>query len=461
MKQHQQSYRHSIVGAVLICFALLGLGLTLHQTRESTTKPVQRATNPLFQSQWFEQYLPSPLALTNQSLPTNKAPIVLGTSAAFKGTSRALGIELYRGAMAYFEQVNRQGGINGRPIVIRTYDDGYDPIPTIDNTIKLIEEDDVLLLFNYVGTPTVTRMLPLLNHYRDRQIQLFFPFTGAQPQRQFPYHDLVFNLRASYRQETEGLVENFVKIGRQRIAYFYQIDAYGRSGWDGVKRGLAKHNLDIVEEATYKRGTDYSDDLTQQVENLRQAKPDAIIAVGSYAACAAFIRDVREADWDIPIAVISFVGSESLLELLQTTTHTTGIDYTQNLISSQVVPSYEERSLPAVQEYHQLMEQDNLPLPQSFAADDYQPLPYSFVSFEGFLNAKLLVEILRQADATFGTIDRHTIAAAANQVHAFDLGIGRPITFSPTDHQALDQIYYMTVQEGRFIPLTSWQNWAK
>ena len=82
--------------------------------------------------------------------------------------------------MAYFESVNRSGGVNGKRIEIRTYDDSYDPAKTIQNTIRLVEED-ALLLFNYVGTPTVTRMLPLLNHYRDLDIQLFFPHTGAQP----------------------------------------------------------------------------------------------------------------------------------------------------------------------------------------------------------------------------------------------------------------------------------------
>ena len=99
--------------------------------------------------------------------------------------------------------------------------------------MRLVEDDHVFLLFGYVGTPTVTRVLPLIRRYSDRPVYLFFPFTGAQPQRQPPYTECVFNLRASYQEETAGLVEPFLRIGRQRIAVFYQIDAYGRSGWDG------------------------------------------------------------------------------------------------------------------------------------------------------------------------------------------------------------------------------------
>ena len=131
--------------------------------------------------------------------------IVLGTSAAFTGPSRGLGNELYRGAMAYFSQVNESGGIGGRPIALKLYDDGYQPDPCVQNTLKLMLEDQVFLLFGYVGTPTVTRVLPMLKKFQEQQIYMFFPFTGAQPQREPPYGDFAFNLRASYRQETAGL----------------------------------------------------------------------------------------------------------------------------------------------------------------------------------------------------------------------------------------------------------------
>ena len=166
------------------------------------------------------------------------AEIVLGVSAAFSGPSRGLGIELYRGANSYFEHVNRAGGVGGRKVVLKTYDDGYQPNPAVTNTMTLVLEDQVFALFGYVGTPTVTRVLPMLKKFQERNAFLFFPFTGAQPQREPPYGDFAFNLRASYRQETAGLVDNFVSIGNKRIAVFYQADAYGRSGWAGVRLAM-------------------------------------------------------------------------------------------------------------------------------------------------------------------------------------------------------------------------------
>jgi branched-chain amino acid transport system substrate-binding protein len=269
---------------------------------------------------------PSATAATSTAAPGGVSPgeIVIGMSAAFTGPSRGLGIELYRGSMAYLEGVNRAGGINGRTVSVRAYDDGYEPIPAIRNTIRLIEDDQVFLLFDYVGTPTVTRVLPLLRQSSDDHIFLFFPFTGAQPQREPPYDAYVLNLRASYRQETEALVERFLELGRNRIAVFYQADAYGRSGWDGVTRALAARHLKMVTEATYRRGAAYSESFREQVDILRAAAPDAIISIGAYAACAGFIRDARDAGWDVPIANVSFVGSENMLDLLLAAGRKTG-----------------------------------------------------------------------------------------------------------------------------------------
>ena len=385
-------------------------------------------------------------------------PIKIGMSAAFTGPSRSLGIELYQGSMAYFDYINKSGGINGYPIVIQAYDDGYNPLPAIQNTIRLVEDDQVFLLFDYVGTPTVTRVLPLFKKYKKSDILLFFPFTGAQPHRHPPYAQFVFNLRASYREETSGLVEKFLSIGRKKIAVFYQIDAYGRSGWDGVKRELSNYGLHIVSEATYRRGTEYDSSFQAQVDILKKANPDAIISIGSYEACAGFIRDVRNSKWDVPIANVSFVGSESLLNLLLKTSQETGIDYTKNLINSQVVPSYEDTSLPSVVEYRRLKDNYQQPPPKNLVPGDYESLPYSFVNFEGFLNAKLLVEILKQLP---DLSDRHTLQKTVESFQNIDLGIGIPIKFSSQSHQGLNKIYYTTVQEGSFVPIISWNQWEK
>ena len=379
--------------------------------------------------------------------------ITLGMSAAFSGPSRGLGIELYRGAMAYFTHVNEMGGVGGRRIVVKTYDDGYQPNPSVENTVRLIQEDHVFALFGYVGTPTVTRVLPLLKKFQDERTYLFFPFTGAQPQRQPPYGDFAFNLRASYRQETAGLVDNFVAVGRRRIGMLYQADAYGRSGWAGVRRALAKFDLKIVGEATYRRGQRFSAVMRPQVEILKEARPDAIICIGAYAACAAFLRDAVDLGLRVPIANLSFVGSENLLNLIVESQEDVG-RYTGMLVNSQVVPSYEDSGIPAVREYRELMEQFDPKPPAELLKEAYTPFSHSFVSLEGFLDAKLMVEILRRLG---DKPSRAGLEDAVFSIKEFDLGIDEPVSFAEDRRQGLNRVYHTVVDDGRFVPLHDWK----
>ncbi len=385
--------------------------------------------------------------------------IVLGVSAAFSGPSRGLGTELYRGSMAYFNQLNEAGGVNGRRIVMKLLDDGYQPDPCVANTIELMRDERVFLLFNYVGTPTVTRALPVLKTFSDQQVFLFFPFTGAEPQREPPYGEFAFNLRASYRQETAGLVDNFLGIGRRRIAVFYQNDAYGRSGWAGVREALARHGETIVGEATYTRGTQFTASMREQVEILQQASPDAVVCIGSYAACGAFARDSVDLGLHVPVANVSFVGSENMLQLLQEGRADPG-SHTRFLVNSQVVPSYEDASLPAVREYLSAMELHAPPPPSRedvariTEGEPYEPFPQSFVSLEGFVNAKLITEIIRRMG---DDPQRSRIEEAVFAVRNYDLGVGERVSFGPERRQGLQRVHYTVVEGDRFVPLEDWE----
>ncbi len=379
--------------------------------------------------------------------------IVLGMSAAFSGPSRGLGIELFRGASAYFEHVNQNGGVRGRKVVLKTYDDGYQPDPAVKNTLTLMLEDEVFALFGYVGTPTVTRVLPMLKKFQERQVYLFFPFTGAQPQREPPYGDFAFNLRASYRQETAGLVENLVDIGRRRIAVFYQADAYGRSGWAGVRQALKIHGERIVGEATYRRGSKFTGVMRDQVEILKASRPDAVICIGAYAACAAFLRDAVDLGLQVPIANVSFVGSENLLNLI-TQGRGDGERYTDLLVNSQVVPSYHDTTIPAVKQYQELMALHAPSAPEKLLKESYAPFSHSFVSLEGFLDAKMMVEILERLGRS---PERGALEDAVFSISDYDLGIGEAVSFGPQRRQGLQGVYYTVVDEGRFVPLHHWQ----
>ena len=401
----------------------------------------------------------------------SQSEIRLGMSADFSASARALSIELYRGAMAYLLPLNNAGGVNGRRVVIKPYDDQYEPDLAIRNTLKLMDEDDVFALFSYVGTPTMNRALPLLQMHHDKHFLLLFPFTGADTNRIPPYDQLSFNLRASYDQEMKGLVDHFVAVNRTRIAVFYQADAYGRAGWGGLRRALDEHGLEIAGEATYRRGSPFDQSYDRQVAIMQRLQPDAVVCVGTYPACAGFVRDMRDRDVDCPVATLSFVGGGAMLKLLSAAEQESNKDYTSRLVSSQVVPSYNDDSVPAVREYREAMDRyrdaimppDSLLYPHGKTAErEYAPLPYGFISLEGYLNAKLFTAILQRMGADPRRAD---LAVTVLAMGDFDLGMGQPLSFGgeTARRQASDKVYYTVIRDGRFVPLGDgeWEAWAK
>src|SRR6266404_5124165 len=317
--------------------------------------------------------------------------IRIGMSAAFRGSAAGLGAELYRGAQAYYSEINARGGVFGRSISVVALAENYNPEPCIRNTIQLLDREKVFFLSNYVGTPTLTRALPVIKQYADQNVVLVGNFTGAQPQREAPYVDQVFNVRASYRQEMQALVERFWQAGARRFGVYYQVDAYGRSGTDGVARALAARDARIVADA--------------------------------------------------------------MLALLVKHGRAKGRDYTRGLINSQVVPSYDDTTLPGVAEYRALMDKHNPPVPEGIRDAQYAPGKYSFISLEGYVNARVITEALKRAGANAG---RPGFRQALESLRGLDLGIGAPLTFTPERHQGLDSVYFTRVDSDHWVPIVDW-----
>jgi len=398
------------------------------------------------------KWIPAEAPIASAPGVTSKE-IRIGMSAAFKGTAAGLGTEFYRGAQAYYDDVNARGGVYGRALTVLGLDDNYEPLPCVRNTIQLLEKDSVFFLSNYVGTPTLTRALPVIKRYAEQQVVLVGNFTGAQPQREAPYVEHVFNVRASYRQEMAALVDRFWQLGARNIGVYSQADAYGRSGTDGVSRALALRGAKVAAETTYQRGAKFDDDVAPAVNALRRTGVDAVLCTGAYQGCGAFVRTARDLGWTVPISNVSFVGSDAMLRLLIQHGKTTGRDYTRALVNSQVVPSYDDVTLPGVVEYRGLMDRYNPSIPAALRDDKYVPQRYSFISLEGYVNARVAVEAVRRAGPN---PTRSSFRQALESLKGFDLGIGAALSFGPERHQGLDSVYFTRVDGERWVPITDW-----
>lgn len=336
----------------------------------------------------------------------SEGKIVLGQSAAFTGPAAQLGVQFNLGAKLFFDQLNAQGGVGKRMVEIRTMDDGYEPDRCAENTRKLIA-DDVFALFGYIGTPTSLAAMPI---FTKERVPFFGPFTGAEALRQ-PFNRLIFHVRASYYDETALIVRQLTNLGLKKIAVFYQNDAYGKAGLDGVTKALTELKLAPVATATVERN---STDVKAAVEKLVAAMPDAIVQITAYASAAAFVRAARKATFGGTFYNVSFVGTQALADEL-------GKDGA-GVVVSQVVPSPYQPSRQITREFLEAIKK---------GGDKVQA---NYSSMEGFLAARVLAEGLRQAQGS-GKLTRDSLITGLESIGNQVIS-GFPVSYSATSHAA-------------------------
>ena len=169
--------------------------------------------------------------------------IVFGQAAVLEGAASALGIGMRTGLQAAFDEINAKGGVHGRKLKLISENDGYEPDRAIAATKKLIEENKVFALIGAVGTPTSAAAQPIAT---AAKVPFIGAFTGAGFLRN-PKLDNVINIRASYGAETEAWVRHLTEdLKISKIAIFYQDDAFGRAGLDGVKAAMKKRTMELV-----------------------------------------------------------------------------------------------------------------------------------------------------------------------------------------------------------------------
>ena len=245
------------------------------------------------------------------------------------------------------------------------------------------------------------------------------PFTGAGFLRD-PTLTTVVNVRASYDQETEAWVERLTTdLGISRIALFYQDDSFGLAGRAGVLTALEKRSMALVAEGTYVRNTTA---VKTAFLTIRKAAPQAVGMVGTYAACAEFIRLARRLGLDAVFVNISFVGSNSLAKEL-------GSDG-KGVVISQVVPFPGDATVPVVARYQKALRA---------AAPEAE---FGFVSLEGYLVGRLVAEALASLD---GPVTRAGLLAAIKERGTFDLG-GITLTYGPNKNQGMDRVFLTVIQ---------------
>jgi ABC-type branched-subunit amino acid transport system substrate-binding protein len=355
--------------------------------------------------------------------------VTLGMSAALTGPAKELGRQMKLGIDTALHVANEAGGIHGQTFELVALDDGYEPARTREAMRELVEQRKVFGVIGNVGTPTAEVAVPYAN---ERGILFFGAFTGASLLRKSPPDRFVFNFRASYAEETADVVRYLIDIRRlkpEQIAVFAQQDGFGDAGFAGVAKALRKYgrSQEQILRVGFKRNTLEIGEAVAQIlaqrQNLR-----AVVTVAPYRPAAKFIEEIRKAGLDLAITNVSFVGSTALAEELRQL----GPRFCDGNIVTQVVPPTDSSST-AVIRYREA-------LAKSFPGE--RP---DFVSLEGYLAANLLLEGFRRAGPAPTT---DSVIGALEQIQNFEMGIGAPLSFGPSEHQASHKVWGTVLDEA-------------
>jgi ABC-type branched-subunit amino acid transport system substrate-binding protein len=348
------------------------------------------------------------------SVVAAEPPIRLGMSAPLSTKAGALGKDYRDGANLVFQQVNIDGGIQGRAIELVCLDDGYEPVQTVNNTRQLLNDPKLFALFGYIGTPTVNSVLPLL---RKSRVPFIAPFTGAQLIRQ-PQDDFVFNFRASYAEEIQRQVAQLIdQQGMRRIGLLVQADEFGASVEQLIIEALKQRQLAPLIVTRYKRN---SDDIGTALQQLRSASPELVMTVGHYQAIANAIAIAQQHDFHPAYSVVSFTGVSELRKQIKP----------PYVIYASTVMPLPDATNPSrlVQSY----------LVASKKTATHKP---SDVGLEGFASAKIVVGALKSCGKN---LTRQCLLSKLPQQQLDDF----LLSYQSNSHQASDQVFMFKITEN-------------
>ncbi len=364
------------------------------------------------------------------------AELTFGMVGPFSGAAKEMGKEVRTGIEVAFAAQNDAGGVHGRKLRLVAVDDGFEPGRTAAAMRELVEVRKVFGILGSIGTASAEVAVPYAN---DKGVLFFGAVSGASFLRHNPPDRYVFNYRASYAEETAAMVRYLVEVRRipaSRIAVFAQDDAFGDAGFEGVARIMRQYRRDPAKvlRVRYRRNTADVEDAVRAV-SARAKEVSAVVMVATYKAAARFIERLHDGGLGrLVFTNVSDVDSNALADELAQL----GPGYAEGVVVTQVVPPPTGKATTLLRYQEQL---------RKYAAGE-KP---SYLSLEGWISARLLVEGLQRAGrnlTTDGLID------ALEGIHGLDLGLGTPLGFGPSEHQASRMVWGTVLEaKGALAPI--------
>jgi branched-chain amino acid transport system substrate-binding protein len=362
----------------------------------------------------------SPVAAQKKYDPgASDSEIKVGNIMPYSGPASAYG-EIGKTQAAYFRKVNAEGGVNGRKINFISYDDGYSPPKTVEQARKLVESDEVLLIFQSLGTAQNTAIQRYMN---AKKVPQLFVATGATKWNDPQHFPWTMGWQPSYQSEARIYAQYLLKNHPQgKIGVLYQNDDFGKDYLKGLKDGI-NGKMQIVAEVPYETSDPTVD---SQIINLKASGADVIFNIATPKFAAQAIKKVAELGWK-PLHVVSNV-SVSIGAVLKPA----GLDNSKGLLTAFYLkdptdPAWKDDA--AVREWSTFM-------------DKYYPDgdKTSSNTVYGYVVAETLVQVLKQCG---DNLTRENVMKQAASLKSPELGMllpGMTMNTGPNDFAPIKQM---------------------
>ncbi|WP_158219604.1 ABC transporter substrate-binding protein [Ideonella sp. A 288] len=347
--------------------------------------------------------------------------LVIGQSITLQGGRNDYGVAVLDGIQAHLAQVNRQGGVAGRQVVVKVLDDDNQPAKAEANARQLVGQDKVFLLFGSIeGGPSTA----VMKAATALGVPFFGPMAGS-PTLRSPHQQWVFPVRAEHKEEFRVLLQHARTVYVQRVAFLRSDSETGRQHLDNMRKLCASLGLELVADLAFK--SDVGDaGIDQLVNQIATSGAQVVINHGGIGVYERLIRRARTMGLTTQFYGVNS-GSAQLAAHLGPLSH--------GMTFSQVMPSPWERKSAITRAYQA-------------AFSVHKPgQPFSYGSLEGYVTARALVEALRRAGPS------PTRASFAAGLHNTDLQIdGLRLSYRDGHHAGLSLVHLAVVRrDGQFI----------
>jgi ABC-type branched-subunit amino acid transport system substrate-binding protein len=350
--------------------------------------------------------------------------IKIGNIMPYSGPASAYGV-IGKTEQAYFDKINAEGGINGRKIKFISYDDGYSPPKAVEQARKLVESDEVLLVFNSLGTPSNSAIQKYMN---AKKVPQLFVATGATKWNDPQNFSWTMGWQPNYQSETQIYAKYLLKNKPDaKIAVLYQNDDYGKDYLKGLKDGLgAKASSMIVAEESFETSEPTID---SHIVKLKATNADVFIDIATPKFAAQAIKKIAEVGWK-PMHFLNNV-SASVGSVIKPA----GFENAQDIISAAYLKDASDKQWdndPGMKEFYAFMNKD---FPEGDKLDGSTVVGYGV--------AQTLVQVLKQCG---DNLTRENVMKQAANLKDFRTEVllpGIKISTSPTDFAPISQLQLM------------------